>query len=246
MEQHRVGTREEWEVAREKLLEREKDLTNLSDELARERRKLPWVPIEKEYSFDTDTGARTLAELFDGRTQLVIYHHMFGPHYQAGCPTCSTIADTVDGIFVHLASRDVTLICASGAPLEKIQPYKRRMGWSFDWVSTYEGAFNFDLGFSHTDEEVQSFVHDVPPIVDTPAAMCGTDRAGYLTEEPGMSVFALDDGIVHQTYSARNRGAEPLMAYYGVLDRAPHGRNEGEPFEFWFRRHDEYDQAGPS
>jgi predicted dithiol-disulfide oxidoreductase (DUF899 family) len=244
MGEHKVGTREEWEAARGKLLEREEELTNLSDEIARERRELPWVPIEKEYSFETDRGTKSLAELFDGRSQLAIYHHMFGPHYEAGCPTCSTIADTIDGIYVHLAARDVTMICASGAPLDKLQSYKQRMGWSFDWVSTHESDFNFDFGFSHTDEQVQSFVYDAPDIVDIPAALCGTDRAGYLTEAPGLSVFALADGVVHQTYAGSGRGVEPLMAYYGVLDRAPKGRDEGEPFEFWFRRHDEYEQAG--
>ena len=241
MAEHEVGTREEWEAAREKLYEREKELTRLSDEVAKQRRELPWMPVEKEYSFETDAGTKSLAELFDGRSQLMIYHHMFGPHYEAGCPTCSTIGDTIEGIKVHMAAKDVTLICVSGAPLEKIQPYKKRMGWSFNWASTHDSDFNFDFGFSHTDEEVQSFVDSAPQIVDEPAAMCGTDRAGYLTEAPGMSVWALDDGDVYLTYLAQARGVEPLMGYYAALDRAPKGRDEDqEPFVFWFRRHDEY------
>jgi predicted dithiol-disulfide oxidoreductase (DUF899 family) len=241
MAEHEVVTREEWEAARKKLYEREKELTRLSDEVAKGRRELPWMPLEKEYSFETDTGTKSLADLFDGRSQLMIYHHMFGPHYEAGCPTCSTIADTIEGIQVHMAAKDVTLICVSGAPLEKIQTYKKRMGWSFNWASTHESDFNFDLGFSHTDEEVQEFADSAPQIVDEPAAMCGTDRAGYLTEAPGMSVWALDDGDVYLTYQAQARGVEPLMGYYAALDRVPKGRDEDqEPFVFWFRRHDEY------
>jgi predicted dithiol-disulfide oxidoreductase (DUF899 family) len=241
MAEHEIATREEWDAAREKLLEREKELTHLSDEVARARRELPWLAVEKDYTFATDAGSKSLADLFDGRSQLMIYHHMFGPHYEAGCPTCATMGDTIEGIHVHMAAKDVTLICVSGAPLEKIQAYKQRMGWSFGWASAYESDFNFDLGYSHTDEEVKEFADSAPQIVDEPAAMCGTDRAGYLTEAPGMTVWALDDGVVYQTYMTTSRGVEPLMGYYAALDRVPKGRDEDqEPFVFWFRRHDEY------
>lgn len=240
MTKHKIGTREEWQAARDELLEREKELTRRNDELAQQRRELPWVRIEKEYSFATDGGTKSFPELFDGRSQLLIYHFMFGPAYEAGCPVCSSIADSIEGDIVHLRARDVTMICVSRASLDKLQAYKERMGWSFDWVSTYGSDFNFDLGFSYTDEEVRSFLEGGPPPV-VEAAMCGTDPAGYMTEGPGLSAFALSDGIVYQTYVATTRGVEPLMGYYALLDRAPKGRNEGDPPEFWFRRHDEYE-----
>jgi predicted dithiol-disulfide oxidoreductase (DUF899 family) len=242
MSEHRIGTREEWQAARAELLEGEKELTRRNDELARQRRDLPWVPIDKEYSFGTDAGTKSLAELFDGRSQLLIYHFMFGPAYEAGCPVCSSIADSIDGDIVHLRARDVTMICVSRAPLEKLQAYKARMGWSLDWVSAHGSDFNFDLGFSYTDEEARSFVEGgLPPVLDEVAGMCGTDPAGYLTERPGLSAFALSDGIVYQTYATIDRGGEPMMGYYSLLDRAPKGRNEGDPPEFWLRRHDEYE-----
>jgi predicted dithiol-disulfide oxidoreductase (DUF899 family) len=242
MSEHRIGTREEWQAARDELLKREKELIRHNDELARQRRELPWVPIDKEYSFETDGGTKSLAELFDGRSQLLIYHFMFGPAYEAGCPVCSSIADSIDGDVAHLRARDVTMICVSRAPLEKLQAYKERMGWRFDWASSYGSDFNFDVGFSYTDEEVRSFIEGgPPPVIDGVAAMCGTDPAGYMTESPGLSAFALSDGIVYQTYATTDRGVEPLMGYYGLLDRAPKGRNEGDPPEFWFRRHDEYE-----
>jgi predicted dithiol-disulfide oxidoreductase (DUF899 family) len=241
MTEHKIGTREEWQAARDKLLEREKELTRRNDDLARERRELPWVPVEKEYSFETDEGIKTLPDLFDGRSQLLIYHFMFGPAYTAGCPVCSSIADNIDSNVVHLNARDVTMICASRAPLEKLQPYKRRMGWRFDWVSTQGSDFNFDFGFSYTREQVRSFLEGgPPPVVSEVAAACGTDAAGYMTEGPGLSAFAFSDGVVYHTYATTNRGLEPVMGYYGVLDRAPMGRNEGDPPEFWLRRHDEY------
>jgi predicted dithiol-disulfide oxidoreductase (DUF899 family) len=244
MSEHRVGTREEWQAARDELLKREKELTRQNDELARQRRELPWVPIDKEYSFETDGGTKSLPELFAGRSQLLIYHFMFGPAYEAGCPVCSSIADSIDGDIVHLRTRDVTMICVSRAPLEKLQAYKRRMAWSFDWVSTHGSDFNSDLGFSYTDEEVRSFLEGgLPPVIEKVATMCGTDPAGYMTEAPGLSAFALSDGIVHQTYATTARGLEPLMGYYGLLDRASKGRNEGDPPEFWVRRHDEYEVA---
>jgi predicted dithiol-disulfide oxidoreductase (DUF899 family) len=240
MSERRVGTRAEWQAARDALLEREKELTRRGDELAQQRRELPWVPVEKEYTFQTDEGTKTLAELFDGRSQLLIYQFMFGPAYEAGCPVCSSIADTIDPNVVHLNARDVTMICVSRTPLEKLQAYKQRMGWTFDWPSSYGSDFNFDLGFSVGEEEVQSFLPNVPPVVSELSAACGTDPAGYLTETPGLSTFALADGVVYQTYASSGRGLEAVMAYYGLLDRAPMGRNEGDPPEFWLRRHDEY------
>jgi predicted dithiol-disulfide oxidoreductase (DUF899 family) len=253
---HEVGTREEWLRARKALLEREKELTRRSDELARQRRELPWVRVEKEYTFETDEGEKTLAELFDGRSQLLVYHFMFGPKYTAGCPTCSAGADTFDGAVVHLEARDVTFLCASRAPLSELQAYKRRMGWRFPWVSTFGSDFNFDFGVSFTDEQMakgaeynyRSF--DPTPLLavgsDTPfgqlAASTGTDPAGYMTEAPGLSAFTLSDGVVYHTYSSYARGLEFVLGFYPFLDRAPEGRNEGDPPEFWIRRHDEYEE----
>jgi len=241
MSGHTIGTQEEWQAARDALLEREKELTHRNDELARERRELPWVPVEKEYSFETDGGTKTLPELFDGRSQLLMYHFMFGPAYDAGCPVCSSIADTISPNVVHLGARDVTMICVSRAPLEKLQAYKQRMGWSFDWVSTHGSDFNFDFGFSYAEDEVRSFLKGgAPPVISQVSAACGTDPAGYMTEGPGLSAFALSDGVAHHTYASSARGLEPMMGFYFLLDRAPMGRNEGDPPEFWFRRHDEY------
>jgi predicted dithiol-disulfide oxidoreductase (DUF899 family) len=242
---HTVGTREEWRAAREALLVREKELTRLSDELARQRRELPWVPVEKEYRFQTDGGTRTLAELFDGRSQLLVYHFMFGPSYEAGCPTCSSSADSVNGVLAHLNARDVTMVYVSRAPLEKLQAYKRRMGWRFPWVSSADSDFNFDFGVSQTEEQAREMIKPMaeagmPPILSQLARASGTDVAGYLSEGPGMSAFALDEGTVYHTYSCTARGLEFLMGYYGILDRAPKGRDEGDSSQFWIRRHDEY------
>jgi predicted dithiol-disulfide oxidoreductase (DUF899 family) len=239
----RIGTRDEWQAARNELLEREKELTRRNDELARQRRELPWVPIDKEYRFETDAGSKSLAELFDGRSQLLIYHFMFGPEYDAGCPVCSTVADSIDGVLAHLNARDVTMVFASRAPPEKLQAYKARMGWSFDWVSTHDSDFNFDFGHSHSKEEVGSFLQDgpPPPVIAEVAAACGTDPVDYMTEGPGLSAFALADGVVYQTYATTARGLEPMIGFYYLLDRAPMGRNEGDPPELWFRRHDEYE-----
>jgi predicted dithiol-disulfide oxidoreductase (DUF899 family) len=235
----KVGTREEWLAARQELLVREKELTRRSDELARERRELPWVPVEKDYSFDTDDGTKTLADLFDGRSQLLVYHFMFGPAYTAGCPTCSAGADTYDGGVVHLNQRDVTFLCASRAPLDRLQAYKRRMGWSFPWVSTYGSDFNFDFDVSHTEEQVAPFVAgDVNPTIARLSEDCGTSPAGYLAEGPGLSAFALEDGVVYHTYSTYARGLEIMLGFYPLLDRVPRGRDEGD--EFWIRRKDEY------
>jgi predicted dithiol-disulfide oxidoreductase (DUF899 family) len=244
MTEHKVGTREEWARAREELLEREKELTRRSDELARERRKLPWVRLDKEYRFETDDGAKTLAELFDGCSQLLVYHFMFGPEYTAGCPVCSSAADTFDGAAQHLAARDVTFLCISRAPLERLQAYKQRMGWSFPWASSLGSDFNFDFDASHTEEQLAPFLEgDLPPAVVQLATACGTEPAEYVSEGPGLSAFALSDGAVHHTYSTSARGLEVLMGFYPMLDRVPKGRNEGDSTEFWIRRHDEYEPA---
>jgi predicted dithiol-disulfide oxidoreductase (DUF899 family) len=242
---HEVVSHEEWAAARDELLAREKEHTRLGDELARRRRELPWVRVEKEYRFDTDNGSRPLAELFDGRNQLVIYHFMFGPSYEAGCPTCSSMADTVDGALPHLHARDVTMMYISQAPLEKLQAYKRRMGWNMPWASTAGGDFNSDLGYSRTLEQTREAIAPMltagpPPIVEHNASSSGTDVTGYLTEAQGLSVFVLDDGTVYQTYTTGARGVEFLMGYYGILDRAPKGRDEDDGFQLWIRRHDEY------
>jgi predicted dithiol-disulfide oxidoreductase (DUF899 family) len=244
MTDHETMSREEWAAACEELLAREKEHTRLGDELARRRRELPWVRVEKEYLFDTDDGTRTLAELFDGRSQLLVYHFMFGPSYEAGCPTCSSMADTIDGALPHLHARDVTMMYVSQAPLEKLQAYKRRMGWNMPWVSSAGSDFNFDLGYSRTEEQTREWVAPVleqlPPIASQNASASGTDIVGYLTEGQGLSAFVLDDGTVYQTYATGARGVEFLMGYYGILDRAPKGRDEGEAFQVWIRRHDEY------
>jgi predicted dithiol-disulfide oxidoreductase (DUF899 family) len=242
MAEHKIGTREEHQAAREELLKREKELTRTSDELARQRRELPWVPIEKDYTFDTDEGPKTLAELFDGRSQLMAYHFMFGPEYTAGCPVCSSGADAYNGAVPHLNARDVTFLCVSRAPLERLRAYKQRMGWSFPWVSSAGTDFNFDFGASHTAEELKPFLEsgELGPVPGL-AAACGTDPAGYLSEGPVLSVFALAGGVVHQTYSTGARGLEFLLGHYGMLDRAPKGRDEGDPPELWLRRHDEYE-----
>jgi predicted dithiol-disulfide oxidoreductase (DUF899 family) len=257
MTEHAVTTRDEWLAARKELLEREKELTRRSDELARQRQELPWVRIEKQYTFDTDEGTKTLPELFGGRSQLLTYHFMFGPEYAAGCPTCSSIADTFDGVIVHVNNHDVSFVAISRAPLAELQAYKRRMGWQFPWVSSHESDFNFDFGVSFTREQLREGIEynyqatpgealtplleaDTGPIADL-AAACGTDKAGYMTEGPGLSAFALSDRAVYHTYSCYARGAEFLMDYYPLLDRAPKGRNEGDPPEVWMRRHDEYE-----
>jgi predicted dithiol-disulfide oxidoreductase (DUF899 family) len=241
MTEHKVGTREEWLAARNTLLEREKELTRRNDELARERRELPWVPIEKDYSFETDDGTKTLAELFDGRSQLVVYHFMFGPEYEAGCPVCSSSGDGFDAAVPHLNARDVTFLCISRAPLEKLQAYKQRMGWKFPWVSSSGSDFNFDFDVSATKEQIAPFLEGgAPPIVTQLAAECGTEPAGYMTEQQALSAFVLSDGDVYHTYSAYARGVEVVMGFYALLDRAPKGRNEGDSTDFWIRRHDEY------
>jgi predicted dithiol-disulfide oxidoreductase (DUF899 family) len=245
MTERKIGTQEEWDAAREELLAREKEHTRLGDELAQQRRELPWVPVEKEYRFDTDDGEKALVELFDGRSQLLVYHFMFGPSYEAGCPTCSSMADGINGVLPHLHARDVTFLFVSQAPLEKLQAYERRMGWSVPWVSSAPTDFNVDLGFSSSEEQTREAIAPMleagmPPIVAHNAGSTGTDVVGYLTELFGFSTFVRDDGTVYQTYSTTGRGVEFLMGFYPILDRAPKGRAEGDEWQMWIRRHDEY------
>jgi predicted dithiol-disulfide oxidoreductase (DUF899 family) len=249
-----TGTREEWLAARLELLEAEKELTRRGDELARRRQELPWVPVDKEYRFETDEGSASLADLFRGRSQLLVYHFMFGPAYAAGCATCSTIADGFEGFFVHLANHDVTLSAVSRAALGKLQAYKRRMGWTFPWASSLGNDFNFDFNVSFTEEQqrkgsveynYRSGGHamdetQVPEPVAQNAAMTGTDVATYTRERPGMSAFVLEDGVVYHTYSTYARGLDGLWGMYQWLDRAPRGRNENTGV--WWLRHDEYDK----
>jgi predicted dithiol-disulfide oxidoreductase (DUF899 family) len=244
MADHKVATQQEWQAARDELLQREKDHTRLGDELARQRRELPWVRVEKDYRFETSEGTRTLAELFDGRSQLLVYHFMFGPGWEAGCPVCSSIADNLDANAVHLAARDATLLLCSRAPLDRLQRFRERMGWSLDWVSTVGSEFNRDLGFLHTEEELRPFLAgEIPSTVEQNARMCGTDAAGYVAEGPGLSAYIDSDGVVYRSYVTTARGLEPAMGYYGLLDRTPTGRNESASAPLWVRRHDEYDQA---
>ena len=260
MTDHKIGTREEWLAARLELLKDEKELTRRSDELARRRQELPWVRIDKEYRFETDQGSASLADLFRGRSQLIVYHFMFGPDYTAGCPSCSAIADGFDRSVIHLANHDVTLSAVSRAPLAKLDAYKRRMGWTFPWASSFGIDFNFDFNVSLTEEQqragtveynyrrqaaLQSRGGEGPAIPSrkTPegpakgAAMTGTDVATYARERPGMSAFMLENTVVYHTYSTYARGLDGLWGGYQWLDRAPKGRNETG---YWWHRHDEY------
>ena len=248
MTEHRIGTQEEWQAERDELLKEEKELTRRGDELARKRRELPWVPVEDAYRFETEKGTRTLADLFDGRSQLLVYHFMFGPSWEAGCPVCSSIADTLDPQVAHLNARDTTVLLASRAPLAKLRAFRERMGWGIGWVSSAATSFNRDIGFQYTEEELKPFLEgEIPLTVEQNARMCGTDALGYVTEGPGLSVYALSDGIVYRTYVTTARGLEPAMAYYGMLDRTPKGRDESSSRPLWVRRHDEYEQTrGPS
>ncbi len=244
MTEHEIGTQEQWQAAREDLLREEKELTRRSDELARKRRELPWVAVEKDYEFETASGTKTLAELFDGRSQLMVYHFMFGPPYDTGCPVCSSIADTLDPQVPHLRARDTTLLLVSRAPLQKLLAFKERMGWGIEWASSVGEDFNRDIGFLRSAEELRPFLEgNIPVTVEQNARLCGTDPKGYVTEGPGMSVYAIDGGTVYRTYVTTARGLEPAMAYYGLLDRTPKGRQEGGPEPLWVRRHDEYGAA---
>jgi predicted dithiol-disulfide oxidoreductase (DUF899 family) len=252
---HKVGTREEWLAARLKLLEAEKELTRESDALARQRQQLPWMRIDKAYRFETDQGNVSLQDLFAGRSQLLVYHFMFGPDYKAGCPSCSAIADGFDGFAVHLANHDVMLWAVSRAPFAKLKAYKRRLGWSFPWASSAAGDFNFDFNVSLTEEQQHQGGTEynyrkspameasaLPAPVTQFAASCGTDTATYRRDRPGLSAFVLEDGVVYHTYSTYARGLDGLWGMYQWLDRAPLGRNEAGP---WWRRNDEYHGAAP-
>jgi predicted dithiol-disulfide oxidoreductase (DUF899 family) len=255
---HKIGTRQAWLAARLKLLKAEKDLTHRSDALTRQRQALPWVRIDKSYSFDTDNGPVKLLDLFQGRSQLMIYHFMFGPDYKAGCPSCSSIADSFNGFYIHLINHDVMFWAVSRAPLAKLQTYKKRMGWTFPWASSWGGDFNADFGVGFTEDQqrqgevaynfnrghVKSKKNGIDPNAVAPeggaqfAATTGTDWATYSREAPGMSAFVLEEDAIYHTYSAYARGLDVLWSMYQWLDRAPKGRNETG---LWFRRHDEYD-----
>jgi predicted dithiol-disulfide oxidoreductase (DUF899 family) len=242
MPEQSVGTQEEWQAERDELLKEEKEITRRGDELTRKRQELPWVPVENDYRFETEDGTKSLADLFDGRSQLLIYHFMFGPPYEAGCTVCSSIADNLNANAPHLNAGDVTVLLVSRAPVDRLQAYKQRMGWdNVDWVSTGDD-FNRELGFLHTEEELKPFLEGgLPPSVELMAKLSGTDAKGYVTEGPGMSVYALSDGTVYRTYVTTARGLEgPAMGYYSLLDRTPKGRHEGADEPIWLRRHDEY------
>jgi predicted dithiol-disulfide oxidoreductase (DUF899 family) len=254
MTKHMTGTRKEWLAARLELLEAEKELTRRSDELARRRQELPWVRIDKEYRFETDEGSASLADLFRGRSQLLVYHFMFGPDYTAGCPSCSAIADGFNGFVVHLENHDVAMTAISRAPLDKLQAFKRRMGWTFPWASSFGSDFNVDFSVGFTQEQQREVgieynyrreaalpLRGSKGPVDEMAAMTGTDAATYTRERPGMSAFVLEDGVVYHTYSTYARGLDGLWGMYQWLDRAPKGRNETG---VWWRRHDEYTNQG--
>ena len=256
---HRIGTREEWLTARLELLEAEKALTRQSDELAARRQELPWVPVNKAYRFDTEQGSASLADLFRGRSQLMIYHFMFGPDYKVGCPSCSSIADGFNGVAVHLANHDVMLTAVSRAPLEKLVAFKQRMGWTFPWASSSASDFNADYSVGFTEEQQRkegidyNYRHE-PPIADKTiqewklrggnspvaqiAATTGTDVPTYTRERPGVSAFVLEDGVVYHTYSTYSRGFDAMWGMYQWLDRAPLGRNEQS---VWWRHHDKYE-----
>ena len=242
MTDHRIGTQQEWQAERDELMKEEKELTRRGDELARRRRELPWVAVEKDYDFETEHGPMSLADLFDGRSQLMVYHFMFGPPYSAGCPVCSSIADTLVPQVPHLGARDTTLLLSSRAPLDKLLAFRERMGWRIPWVSSGGSDFNRDLGFLHTEDELRPWLDKgVPATVEQNAAMCGTDALGYVTEGPGMSVYTRADGVVYRTYVTTARGLEaPGMAYYQLLDRTPSGRAESATEPMWVRRHNEY------
>jgi predicted dithiol-disulfide oxidoreductase (DUF899 family) len=258
MTKHTTGTREEWLAARLDLLKAEKEYSRRGDELARRRQQLPWVRVDKEYRFDTDEGSASLKHLFSGRSQLLVYHFMFGPDWKAGCPSCSMIADAFNGSAVHLANHDVMLWAVSRAPLPKLQAYKQRMGWTFPWASSSGSDFNSDFSVWITEEQQRegaeyNYRREAPTsdvfrwrddqegggdsAEDKLAAACGVDVPAYHRDRPGMSAFAADNGVVYHTYSTYARGVDPFFGVYHWLDRAPKGRNETG---IWWRRHDEY------
>ena len=252
MTTHTTGTRKDWLAARLDLLQAEKELTRRGDALAQQRQALPWVRVDKDYRFDTDQGRASLADLFQGRSQLLVYHFMFGPDFEAGCPSCSSIADGFSGSVVHLAHHDVMLWAVSRAPLAKLQAYKQRLGWTFPWASSFASDFNADFNVWFSEEQQRQGLIEynyergghamdettvVPPIVKNIAASCGTDVPTYTRERPGMSTFVLEDGVVYHAYSTNARGVDNLWGMYQWLDRAPRGRNENG---IWWRRRDEY------
>ena len=251
MTTHKTGTREEWLAARLELLDAEKALTRRNDELTQQRQALPWVRIDKSYRFETDQGSVSLADLFGGRSQLIVYHFMFGPDYKAGCPSCSSIADSFNGIVTHLQHHDVAFWAMSRAPLEKLQAYRQRMGWTFPWASSSSGDFNFDFDVSFTEEQQRDGLIEynyqrgghamdatpVPEPVVQFADTCGTDARTYARDRPGLSTFVQEDGAIYHTYSSYARGVDGIWGMYQWLDRAPKGRNETG---VWWRRHDEY------
>ena len=251
MNTHNTATRDQWLAARLQLLEAEKALTRRNDEVARQRQALPWVRLDKTYRFATDNGSATLAELFQGRSQLLVYHFMFGPDYTAGCPSCSAIADGFDPVVIHLANHDVTLMAISRAPLAKLQAYKRRMGWTFPWASAADSDFTADFNVYFTEAQQREGLveynyqrgghamdaSEIPEPVKQFAATCGTDAPTYTRDRPGLSTFVLEGGEIYHTYSTYARGLDGLWSMYQWLDRAPRGRNETGP---WWRRHDEY------
>ena len=253
MTNHTTGTRQQWLTARLELLKAEKELTRRSDQVAQLRQELPWVRVDKDYRFDTDNGTASLADLFQGRSQLLVYHFMFGADWAAGCPSCSMIADGFNGSFVHLANHDVMLWAVSLAPLPKLQAYKKRMGWTFPWASSAGSSFNFDFNVAFTEQQQRDGTIEynfargahamdaapVPPPVAALASTCGTDAASYTRDRPGLSAFVLEDGAIYHTYSSYARGMDGIWGMYAWLDRAPKGRNETG---IWWRRHDEYDK----
>ena len=265
MPSHRIGTRKEWIAASAELLGREKELTRMGDELARERRELPWVPVEKQYTLKTEQGPKTLAELFEGRSQLVVYHFMFGADWEAGCPTCSSTADSFNGVLAHLGANDVTLICVSHAPLEKLLAYRERMGWSFGWASSFESDFNSDYGVTAAEaaphdpaapvleanelgilrllNEQPAVRENLPLIATRNASASGTNLEGYFSEGHGFSAFAREGERIYHCYSSYARGTEFLMGYYAIFDRAPKGRDEGDQPMRWLHRHDDYESS---
>jgi predicted dithiol-disulfide oxidoreductase (DUF899 family) len=251
MPTHQTGTRDEWLAARIDLLEAEKEHTRRGDQIAQQRQALPWVRVDKTYRFDTENGSVTLADLFGGRSQLIVYHFMFGPDWKAGCPSCSSIADGYDGIAIHLAHHDVALWTVSRAPIDRLMAYRTRMGWRFPWASAHDGEFAFDFNVSFTEQQQADGsieynyaknthamdLKNPPDTVKQGAADCGTSAPAYSLDRPGMSAFAMEDGVVYHTYSAYSRGVDGLWAMYQWLDRAPKGRNETSN---WWKRHDEY------
>jgi predicted dithiol-disulfide oxidoreductase (DUF899 family) len=243
MPEHRTGTQEEWQAERDALLAEEKEITHRGDELTKKRQELPWVEVEEDYEFETKDGTKSLADLFDGRSQLMIYHFMFGPPYDAGCTVCSSIADNFNANAPHLNAGDTTMVLVSRAPVDRLQAYKERMGWeNLDWVSTGD-EFNRELGFLNSEEELKPFLESdqIPVTVYKMAELSGTDVKGYVTEGPGISVYALEDGRVYRTYVTTSRGIEDVaMGYYRLLDRTPKGRQEAADEPIWLRRHDEY------